>query len=87
MPRNIENLSKTVLGSVDKVETLLDNKAENAQKYQESLKIPHYYRSKKVEKVVDNNSRFERKIDGGGLFPKASFIINFGGPIFQLNEF
>ena len=68
MPKNIENLSQKLLLSVEKVETLLDNKAENAQKYQESLKIPPYYRSKKSKKLPIIIRDLRKKSTGGGFF-------------------
>ena len=49
-----------------KFEKVLDNKAEKCRNISKNLSKSKLRSSKKVKKVDDNRSRFERKIDFGG---------------------
>ena len=55
--------------SSSKFKKVLDNKAEKCRNILKNLSKTKLISSKKVKKVDDNRSRFERKIDfGGGAF-------------------
>ena len=62
-----------------KFEKVLDNKAEKCRNISKNLSKSKLISSKKVKKVDDNRSRFERKIDFGG---EPFFRICGGGVAF-----
>ena len=69
-----------------KFEKVLDNRAEKWQNVSKNLSISKLISSKKVKKVDDNRSRFERKIDfWGGHFPE--FLGVRGWHFFESSNF